>query len=89
MLIASQKPNASCVAGFRTWNELGRFVQKSEKGILILAPMVRRDADQDQDKDTEETSTSIAGFRAAHVFDRSRDLWPSLGALDGFRERPL
>ena len=34
MLIASQKPNASYVAGFRTWNELGRFVKKGEKGIL-------------------------------------------------------
>jgi len=31
MLIASQKPNASYVAGFRTWNELGRFVKKGEK----------------------------------------------------------
>jgi antirestriction factor ArdC-like protein len=37
MLIASQKPNASYVAGFRTWNQLGRFVKKGEKGILILA----------------------------------------------------
>ena len=39
MLIASQKPNASYVAGFRTWNQLGRFVKKGEKGILILAPI--------------------------------------------------
>jgi len=38
MLIALQKPNASYVAGFRTWNDLGRFVRKGEKGILILAP---------------------------------------------------
>ena len=28
ILIASQKPNASHVAGFRTWNQLGRFVKK-------------------------------------------------------------
>jgi hypothetical protein len=35
MLIASQKPNASYVAGFRTWNELGRFVKKGEKGLMI------------------------------------------------------
>src|SRR5258708_25168106 len=41
ILIASQKPNASYVAGFRTWNGLGRFVKKGEKGILILAPIVR------------------------------------------------
>jgi hypothetical protein len=37
MLIASQKPDASYVAGFRTWNQLGRYVKKGEKGILILA----------------------------------------------------
>jgi hypothetical protein len=32
LLIASQKPHASYVAGFRTWNQLGRFVQKGRKG---------------------------------------------------------
>ena len=26
LLIASQKPDASYVAGFRTWNQLGRFL---------------------------------------------------------------
>jgi len=70
MLIASQKPNASYVAGFRTWNELGRFVKKGEKGILILAPIIRRKTEIE--KDTEEISTSIAGFRAAYVFDVSQ-----------------
>jgi hypothetical protein len=42
MLIAQQKPSASNVAGVRTWNSLGRFVRRGEKGILILAPMVGR-----------------------------------------------
>jgi len=41
MLIASQKPTAMHVAGFHTWHKLGRFVKKGEKGILILAPIVR------------------------------------------------
>src|SRR5579863_1006122 len=40
MLIARQKPQATNVAGTRTWNSLGRFVKRGEKGILILAPMV-------------------------------------------------
>jgi len=31
LLIASQKPDASYVAGFGTWNQLGRFVKKGEK----------------------------------------------------------
>ena len=40
MLIARQKPDATNVAGLRTWNSLGRFVKRGEKGILILAPMI-------------------------------------------------
>src|SRR6204780_2055458 len=39
MLIASQKPTATHVAGFHTWHKLGRFSKKGEKGILILAPI--------------------------------------------------
>ena len=42
MLIARQKPQATNVAGIRTWNSLGRFVKRGEKGILILAPMIGR-----------------------------------------------
>ena len=84
LLIASQKPNASYVAGFRTWNELGRFVKKGEKGIVILAPIVRREAES---KDEEQDSpTSIAGFRAAYVFDLSqtdgKEL-PQIGTVQG------
>src|SRR5215831_7594978 len=60
LLIASQRPNASYVAGFRTWNELGRFVKKGEKGIMILAPIVRRKTGDQED--CEETSRSIMGF---------------------------
>jgi antirestriction protein ArdC len=71
MLIASQKPNASYVAGFRTWNELDRFVKKGEKGILILAPIVRRKP-ENEEENREDGSASIAGFRAAYVFDLSQ-----------------
>jgi len=34
------KPDATNVAGLRTWNSLGRFVKRGEKGIMILAPMI-------------------------------------------------
>lgn len=92
LLIASQKPNASYVAGFRTWNELGRFVKKGEKGILILAPIVRRRAENEEDGD--EASASTAGFRAAHVFDVNQtdgQEMPQIGIVQGdpcgYRER--
>ena len=42
LLIAMQKPEATYVAGFQRWKDLGRFVKKGEKGIMILAPIVRR-----------------------------------------------
>jgi antirestriction protein ArdC len=84
LLIALQKPNASYVAGFRTWNQLGRFVKKGEKGIVILAPIVRRKADEEET--SEDASRAIAGFRAAYVFDISqtdgKEL-PHIGFVEG------
>jgi antirestriction protein ArdC len=92
LLIASQKPNASYVAGFRAWNQLGRFVKKGEKGILILAPIVRRKPENEEEPD--EASTCVAGFRAAYVFDLSQtdgQELPHIGIVHGdpseYRER--
>src|SRR5436305_2053367 len=88
MLIARQKPTATRVAGIRTWNSLGRFVKRGEKGILILAPMVGRkkptdaiatEVESDNSADERKPQQQLYGFRAVYVFDRlSRDLWPSL-----------
>lgn len=38
ILIMLQRPTATRVAGVKTWNELGRYVRRGEKGIAILAP---------------------------------------------------
>ncbi len=38
MLIFLQRPDATRVAGYKTWQKLGRYVKKGEKGIGILAP---------------------------------------------------
>lgn len=84
LLIALQKPNASHVAGFRTWNELGRFVKKGEKGIMILAPIVRRKVEDEET--AAEVSRAIAGFRAAYVFDISQtdgQELPQIGVVQG------
>src|SRR5437867_1429032 len=40
LLIASQRPTATRVAGIRSWNELGRRVRRGENGIMIFAPMI-------------------------------------------------
>jgi hypothetical protein len=92
MLIARQKPDATHVAGYRTWTTLGRFVRRGEKGIFILAPMVgnkRKKNETDtaeQNTDAKETQPTLYGFRGVYVFERlSRDLWPSLCAPDVIR----
>jgi antirestriction protein ArdC len=84
MLIALQKPNASHVAGFRTWNQLGRYVKKGEKGIVILAPMLRRK--EEQNEEPTESASAVTGFRAAYVFDITqtggKEL-PAIGIVQG------
>jgi hypothetical protein len=82
MLIARQKPDATNVAGIRTWNALGRFVKRGEKGVLILAPMVgnRRsrqneiatDIDTHNAADEHKPGQGLIGFRAVYVFDISQ-----------------
>jgi DNA primase len=42
LLIAAQRPGATAVAGYEAWKALGRQVDKGERGIQILAPIVRR-----------------------------------------------
>src|SRR2546426_12255244 len=72
LLIYSQRPDATHVAGFHAWLRLRRYVRKGEKGIVILAPMVgKKKTDGEL---TEDERTQVFGFRAAHVFDGlSRD----------------
>ncbi len=67
MLIAMQRPDATRVAGYKTWQSLGRQVCKGEHGITIFAPCPwKREVERD-DGDTE-TEQGIY-FRAVHVFD--------------------
>ncbi|HZZ26763.1 MAG TPA: ArdC family protein [Pirellulales bacterium] len=44
ILIAIQRPDATHVAGFHRWRQLGRVVKKGEHGIAILAPLVYKQA---------------------------------------------
>ncbi len=69
MLIASQRPAATHVAGFHTWQQLGRFVKKGAKGIMILAPIARKKSQKEPSD--EERSRVTLGFRAVYVFDQA------------------
>lgn len=67
MLIMSQRPSATLVAGYRAWNRLGRHVNRGEKGIAIIAPVTRRKSEDESEKDSARNR--VAGFRAVYVFD--------------------
>jgi antirestriction protein ArdC len=91
LLIYSQKPNASHVAGFHSWLKLRRFVRKGEKGIVILAPMVGKLKSKDDEVETDGTKR-LFGFRAAHIFDVSQtdgDPLPECASVTGDPEDRL
>jgi len=76
ILIGFQKPNATRVAGFRTWQKFGRHVKKNEKGIAIMAPIVRhkkvkRVGDEEENTQQHEGEMAVA-FKTAYVFDISQ-----------------
>jgi antirestriction protein ArdC len=78
LLILSQAPWATQVAGYRTWQQLGRQVRAGEKGIAILAPCrYRSTADSDQGEQGDDDGAAsgqagrvvVRGFRVVYVFD--------------------
>ena len=87
LLILFQCPQATNVAGYNTWKQLGRQVKKGEKGIMILAPCNFRALLEREKIDpltgqallgpdgkplTEKVKISPNRFKIAHVFDMSQ-----------------
>ena len=64
MLIFGQRPDATCVMGYRSWLKAGYQVRRGEKGIAIYAPM----RFTREDPGTLEVNVHT-GFRVAYVFD--------------------
>ena len=76
MMIVTQFPDASKVAGFHTWRKLGRWVKQGESGIAILAPMIGRKKEHAESNNRGDALLDkvkpVFGFRAVHVFDISQ-----------------
>ena len=83
LLIGAQAPQATRVAGFRSWQSLGRQVRKGERGIAILAPCTYQpktsscttDSTREQPQDERGGvapqgggGKQVRGFRVVHVF---------------------
>ena len=96
--IARQMPEATRVAGFHAWMQLGRNVMKGQKGIRILAPMIGTRKKKDKEATADKAATQkpvLVGFRAAYVFDISQTEGADLpqftertkGEVGAYRER--
>jgi antirestriction protein ArdC len=74
MLLLLQNENATRVAGYKKWQELGRQVKAKESALRILAPMTyKRD-----DAPEGEKAREIRGFKLVPVFDISQTEGPDL-----------
>ena len=97
LLIKQQCPEATRVAGYRTWQEeFDRHVQKGESAIWIWAPIITTQCPEcenspsyhdDSDCDYDETppekwSEGLVGFKPAPVFDVSQTEGDPLPDLD-------
>jgi antirestriction protein ArdC len=77
LLIHSQRPDATRVAGFHTWHDFGRNVKKGEKGIMIQAPIIVKQKDENpvptgNGGGRRDPRFRLTGFRTAFVFDVSQ-----------------
>ena len=77
LMILQQRPDATRVAGFHAWQELGRTVKKGEHGIGIYAPLITR-AKKGEKEDpaptlapekAQDDEKKLIGFRVVYVFD--------------------
>lgn len=84
VMIYSQKPDATMVQGYRSWEEMGRQVQKGESAIKIFAPtftkmevtkidpVSQRPQLDNKGKEITEKVEKITGFKGVNVFDVSQ-----------------
>jgi hypothetical protein len=69
-LILFQRPEATRVAGYTTWQKLGRQVRRGKTGITIFAPAPFKQTTTDT-ATGEVTEELIPRFKTATVFDIS------------------
>lgn len=80
LLLVLQDPDATQVAGYRTWQSLGRQVRRGEKGLQVLAPLTYRPKEREAGRESptagatpddgeEQPSRRISGWKIEHVYD--------------------
>ncbi|HEX2915603.1 MAG TPA: ArdC family protein [Chloroflexia bacterium] len=72
LLILAQKPDASKVASFQTWQKVDRHVKKGEQGIKIFVPILSHKELEDQETQEKKNVEVLVGFKLGNVFDVSQ-----------------
>lgn len=81
LLVALACPQATFVAGFKTWLKLGYCPVKGSRAIRIIAPMPIKLGDQQQ---ADEHARRLVLFKGVPVFDRSQ-----VDPIDGVQQAPV
>jgi hypothetical protein len=77
LLIFMQRPDATRVAGYKRWRELGRQVRRGEEGIRILAPILKKVPGDEMDERVPGSAAgasgraptqALIGFKTVKVF---------------------
>lgn len=74
MLILAQRPDATIVASYRRWLELGRQVRRGETAMRVWAPSNRRERDPEKDEEAE----NVRRWVLVPVFDIAQTDGPPL-----------
>jgi hypothetical protein len=79
LLILAQHENATQVAGYRTWQKLGRQVVKGAQAIWVLGPVTYKNGEKVNEA-TGETKPlyQLRGFKPVPVFDLADTTGPDL-----------
>lgn len=75
ILIQSQNPKASFIAGYSAWQDKGRQVQRGEKALKIFVPSLaaKKDKEGNYSRDKEgNIIKEVKGFYLASVYDVSQ-----------------
>lgn len=70
LLIVAQRPDATHVAGYGAWQKLGRQVRKGEKGIQIIAPIMRRTPHKELEREPSEDDRPVHEHHSATAEER-------------------
>ena len=76
LLIVMQNPQASHVAGFNAWKAFERSVKPGERGIVVMAPIIKKVGETEQRHDdgtvTKEVTRQVVNVKPVYVFDVSQ-----------------